>query len=420
MTRRIAIAGVAAVWLTALVVAAIAYLLVAHGARTYEDRLLVQIASRPRLLLTPHSSSTELAQITSPTGALKRQTAALAALGRLPPLHLGFANVTLEHRALRVFTRRLVRRRALLSVAVSDVAAREDLGALRSGVVIAMLAGALLASLILVTITRRALSPLRHIAEVADRIVSTGDLAARVPQAGGEDEIASLTSSLNRMLTHLEASDAALRRLVADASHELRSPVTTLRGNLELLLDERLQGGDREAALQDAQAEAERLGRLVEDLLTLARVDTVGGSDRVALDELVADVLAGSPQARLEAVPASLAGVQVSGDAVALRTLVRNLVENAERYGGGAEVRLTGDGGWLELSVADHGPGVPAADRERIFGRFTRGSGTANLPGSGLGLAIVAATAAAHGGSVSVSETPGGGATFTVRLPRAG
>ena len=103
-----------------------------------------------------------------------------------------------------------------------------------------------------------------------------------------------------------------------------------------------------------------------------------------------------------------------------MRTLVRNLVANAERYGGGAEVRLTGDGGWLELSVADHGPGVPAADRERIFGRFTRGSGTANLPGSGLGLAIVAATAAAHGGSVSVSETPGGGATFTVRLPRAG
>jgi signal transduction histidine kinase len=419
VTRRVALAGVAAVCLTALVVAAIAYLLVAHGARTYEDRLLVTLASRPRLLLTPHASSTELAQITAPGGALKRQTVALAQLGKLPPLHPGFAEVTLEHRPLRVFTRRLVRRRALLSVAVSDVAARDDLAALRRGVVIAMLAGALLASLILVTITRRALSPLRRTAQVADRIVSTGDLAARVPQAGGDDEIASLTSSLNRMLTHLEAADATLRRLVADASHELRSPVTTLRGNLELLRDARLQGADREAALQDAQAEAERLGGLVEDLLTLARVDTVVASERVVLDELVGDVLSGS-RVRMADVPAGLAGAQVSGDAVALRTLVRNLVENAERYGGGAEVRLAGDGGWLELSVADHGPGVPEADRERIFGRFTRGAETTNLPGSGLGLAIVAATAAAHGGSCAVTETPGGGATFTVRLPRAG
>ncbi|MGC9221056.1 MAG: sensor histidine kinase [Solirubrobacteraceae bacterium] len=418
MTRRVALAGVAAVCLTALVVATIAYLLVQHGARTYEDRLLVQLAARPRLLLTPRANSTELAQITSPGGALRRQTAALAKLGKLPPLHRGFANVTLENRPLRVFTRLLAHRRSLLSIAVSDVAARDDLAALRRGVLIAMFAGALLASLALVTITRRALSPLRRTAEVADRIVSTGDLAARVPQAGGDDEIASLTRSLNRMLTHLEASDTALRRLVADASHELRSPVTTLRGNLELLRDARLDGADREEALRDAQAEAERLGRLVEDLLTLARVDTVNASERVVLAELVADVLAGS-RARLESVPAGLAGAQVSGDTLALRTLVRNLVENAERYGGGAEVRLAGDEDWLELSVADHGPGVPEADRERIFGRFTRGAGTAILPGSGLGLAIVAATAAAHGGTVSLTETPGGGATFTVRLPHA-
>jgi two-component system sensor histidine kinase MprB len=417
VTRRVALAGVGAVCLTALVVAAIAYLLVAHGARTYEDRLLVQIASRPRLLLAPHASRIELAQITAPDGAVRRQTAALAKLGRLPLLHRGFANVTLAHRPLRVFTRRLPRRRARLSVAVSDAAARADLAALRRGVVIALLAGALLASLVLVTITRRALAPLRRTAEVADRIVSTGDLAARVPQAAGGDEIASLTSSLNRMLTHLEASDAALRRLVADASHELRSPVTTLRGNLELLGDARLEGVDRQEALLDAQAEAERLGRLVEDLLTLARVDTVDAGERVVLAELVEGVLAGS-DARLEAVPAGVAAGQVAGDAVALRVLVRNLVENAKRYGGGAEVRLAGDGDWLELVVADHGPGVPEAERERIFGRFTRGAGTANLPGSGLGLAIVAATAAAHGGTVAVSETPGGGATFTVRLPR--
>lgn len=418
MTRRVAVAGVAAVCLTALVVAAIAYLLVAHGARTYEDRLLVQIAARPRLLLAPHASATELGQVTARDGALRRETAALAKLGRLPLLHHGFANVTLDHRALRVYTRALPRRHSVVSVAVSDVAARDDLAALRRGVVIAMLAGAALASLLLVTITRRALSPLRQTAAVADRIVSTGDLAARVPDARGEDEIASLSRSLNRMLDHLEASDAALRRLVADASHELRSPVTTLRGNLELLLDARLEDADREDALRDAEAEAQRLGQLVEELLTLARLDTVSAREQVVFAELVQESLVGTGAA-LRPVPAELAGARVAGDRVALRALVRNLVENAERYGGGATIALTGGSQWLEVVVADHGPGIPEADRERIFGRFTRGAGTANLPGSGLGLAIVAATAAAHGGTVAVGETPGGGATFTVRLPRA-
>ncbi len=418
MTRRVAVGGVAAVCLTALVVAALAYLLVANGSRAYEDRLLAQIASRPRQLLARAARYTELGQLTARNGAVLRQTVALAKLGKLPLLHPGFANLTLAHRPLRVFTKVLSRRRGLLSVAVSDASARADLAALRRGVVTAMLAGTLLASVILVTITRRALAPLRETADVADRIVSTGDLAARVPEPSGDDEIASLTRSLNRMLGHLESSDAALRRLVADASHELRSPVTTLRGNLELLLDARLQGADREEALRDAHAEAERLAKLVEDLLTLARTDTVRGVDRVALTELVQAAVAGT-SATLAPVPASVAGAQVIGEPVALRALVRNLIENAERYGGGAEVTLAGDEGWLTLAVADHGPGVPEADRERIFGRFMRGAEAANLPGSGLGLAIVAATARAHGGTVTVGETAGGGATFSVRLPRA-
>jgi signal transduction histidine kinase len=251
---------------------------------------------------------------------------------------------------------------------------------------------------------------------VADRIVSTGDLTARVPEPPGSDEIARLAESMNRMLAHLETSDAALRRLVADASHELRSPVTTLQGNLELLATGALSETDREEALEDTRAEAERLGRLVEELLTLARADTMTPDAPVELAELIDEAITGTGVTFAD--PAALEAATVRGDPVSLRAMVRNLAENAARYGGGAEVSLAAEGDALLIAVTDHGPGVPRAEREQIFGRFSRGANAAGEPGSGLGLAIVAATARSHGGSVAVSDTPGGGATFTVRLPR--
>lgn len=420
MTRRIAITGVCAVCLTALVVGVIAYVLVSHNDRDYEDRVLVNDARHPNPASTfgPRFTYTELAQLTNArTGAVIRQTEALTALGELPVLGNGFANVELGGRHLRTDTVRF-RRRFALTVAISDAPVRASLARLRRGVLIAMVAGALLASLILVWITRRALAPVRETAAVADRIVSTGELTARVPVSRGDDEIAALATSINRMLDHLQASDAALRRLVADASHELRSPVTTLRGNLELLSRGALSPEDRDGALADTHAEAERLGRLVEELLTLARADTVEPDGSVALLELVDAALAGTG-AVLIPPPHGVSGATLQGDPVALRAMVRNLVENAERYGGGAEVTLDGDRDWVTLSVIDRGPGVPVAEREAIFGRFSRGSQAAGRPGSGLGLAIVAATAQSHGGSTSVGDTPGGGATFTVRLPRA-
>jgi two-component system sensor histidine kinase MprB len=418
VTRRVAIAGVLAVCLTALVVGVIAYVLVSHNDRNYEDRVLVNDARHANTTFGPRFTYSELAQLTNATtGVVVRQTAAQAALGQLPALGHGFANVELGHHHLRTYTVKF-RRRFTLTVAVSDAPVRASLARLRRGVLIAMGVGALLASLILVWITRRALAPVRDTAAVADRIVSTGDLTARVPVSGGDDEIAALATSINRMLDHLEASDVALRRLVADASHELRSPVTTLRGNLELLSRGALSDGDREGALADTHAEAERLGVLVEELLTLARADTVGADAAIPLLDVLEAAIGGTG-AVLIPPPGALADATVQGDPVALRAMVRNLVENAERYGGGAELTLTGDRDWLTLSVADRGPGVPMAEREAIFGRFSRGTQAAGRPGSGLGLAIVAATAHSHGGSVSVGDTPGGGATFTVRLPRA-
>jgi two-component system sensor histidine kinase MprB len=418
VTRRIAITGVLAVCLTALVVGVIAYVLVSHNDRTYEDRVLVNDARHPANTFGPKFTYSELAQLSNVrTGAVVRQTAALAALGQLPALSHGYANVALHNRQLRVYTVR-VRRRLALSVAVSDAPVRASLARLRRGVLIAIVAGALLASLILIWITRRALAPVRDTAAVADRIVSTGDLTARVPASSGDDEIARLATSINRMLDHLEASDAALRRLVADASHELRSPVTTLRGNLELLTEGTLDPADRAEALADTRAEAERLGGLVEELLTLARADTVTPEAPIEILALIEAALEGTSAVFIPP-PGDVGRARVQGDPISLRAMVRNLVENAERYGGAAEVSVEADTGWLTLKVIDRGPGVPVPEREAIFGRFSRGTHSTGLPGSGLGLAIVAATARSHGGSVSVADTPGGGATFVVALPRA-
>ena len=232
MTRRVAVAGVLAVCLTALVVGVIAYVLVSHNDRSYEDRVLVNDARHPANTFGPRFTYSELAQLSNAkTGAVVKETAALQALGQLPALSHGYANLVLHNRHLRVYTVKF-RRRLRLSVAVSDAPVRASLARLRRGVLIAMIAGALLASLILVWITRRALAPVRDTAAVADRIVSTGDLTARVPAATGEDEIARLSTSINRMLDHLESSDARaatprrrrLPRAALPGDHAARQP----------------------------------------------------------------------------------------------------------------------------------------------------------------------------------------------------
>jgi two-component system sensor histidine kinase MprB len=416
VTRRVAAAGVLAVCFSALLVGVIAYGLVARSVRSSENRILLNDARHPASTFSARFTYSELAQVTNRHGVVVRETVALAQIGALPALRRGYANLVLDGRHLRVYTAQ-IRPRARLSVAVSDAPARASLSRLRRGVLIAMIAGAVLASLGLIWITRRALRPVRDTAALADRIVSTGDLTARVPDSPGDDEVAQLARSMNRMLDHLEASDTALRRLVADASHELRSPVTTLRGNLELLAGGALSARDRDEALADTRAEAERLGEMVEELLTLARADTVSPDTPVGLLDLLDDATRGTGASVAE-LSASLAALAIPGDAVSLRAMIRNLVENADRYAGGAEVTVAADPAWLTIRVADHGPGIPPAERDAVFGRFSRGANASGTPGSGLGLAIVAATAHSHGGRVALADTPGGGATFTVTLPR--
>jgi len=299
-----------------------------------------------------------------------------------------------------------------LRAAIDRAATHVTLVRLRRELIVGSVLGALAAAIALVFVTRRALAPVRETADVADRIARTSDLRARVPAAPGTDEVARLTSSMNRMLDRLEASDDALRRLVGDASHELRTPITSLRGNLELLTGGApVTDSDRTAALADAKAETERLERLVDDLLELARADAAPELAAVPLAELLSEL----PAEHVTIAP-ELAGAVLPGDRASLLSMLRNLTDNAERYAGGWSLAATRDARTIVLRVIDHGPGIRPEERTRVFERFARGGAAGGTSGSGIGLAIVAAVVRAHRGEVAIADTPGGGATFIVRL----
>ncbi|MGI5415326.1 sensor histidine kinase [Actinomadura luteofluorescens] len=305
------------------------------------------------------------------------------------------------------------------------VYAGADLAAARDAVgtaVRAMLAGLppLLAVVAGVTwlVTRRALRPVEAVRAELAEITSSGDLARRVPVPDARDEIAGLAATTNATLAALEESVARQRGFVADASHELRSPIASLRTQLEVaaahpeLLD---VGGLTEDVL--------RLQRLAADLLLLARIDA---GDRpparpVALGELVLDELERRAAGDRIAVQASIgADPRVMGVPGRLARVVGNLLDNAQRHARSA-VRLSVDeeAGAAVVRVADDGPGVPPADRERIFERFVRldDARSRDEGGAGLGLAIARDLVLAHGGDLAVREAPGGGALFEVRLP---
>lgn len=278
---------------------------------------------------------------------------------------------------------------------------------------------ALLAALAAAALTRRGLLPLRRLAEGAREIERTGDPARRLPAAVVEgtgssrwaaDETAQLTGVLNRMLDSLERSRENERRFLADASHELRTPVTALLGNVEYAAR---HGADQEV-LADLRRDAARLARLVDDLLALEREGAAGAElAPLRLDQLVDRAVGEHDSGRVQT--GALEPVVVDGDADALRRVIDNLIDNALVHGpagGRVHVDVTLSGESAELTVRDEGPGPDPADRERLFERFWRGRDAAERPGSGLGLSIVAAIAARHRGSVELL-----GSAFTVRLP---
>jgi two-component system sensor histidine kinase MprB len=272
------------------------------------------------------------------------------------------------------------------------------------------------------------LAPLAEVAQVAQEIGETDDLTKRL-NVHADDEVGQLATNFNSMLDRLETSRDALdesvraqRQLVADASHELRTPVTALRTNIEVLLaGDELPGEDRRRLLEDVRTETEELGALITDVIELARGDEPPAEvEEVQLDALVAEAVHRASRRRpASAFSAELEPTVVEGVPERLGRAVDNLLDNAAKYSPGGTAVEVGlrDG---VLTVRDHGPGIPAADRPHVFDRFYRGSGARGRPGSGLGLAIVRQVAETHGGTIAVDEAPGGGARFELRLPALG
>ncbi|HEX3840396.1 MAG TPA: ATP-binding protein [Acidimicrobiales bacterium] len=294
-------------------------------------------------------------------------------------------------------------------------------------VVVALLA-------LMTLLIRRGLRPLEEMTKEADAI-SAGDLTRRVDPSDPETEIGRLGRALNGMLNQIEAafaqrtaSEDRLRRFLADASHELRTPLTSIRGYAELLRKDALrEDEDREKALARIESEAARMGVLVEDLLTLARIGEGPEPERVRIDmaplvaDAAADARAMDPSRKITVVAPR--PVAVAGDEQRLQQLIHNLLANALVHtpaGTPVEVKMVSEGARAILRVKDHGPGMSAEQAKRVFDRFYRGNGSGSDGGSGLGLFIVASVARTLGGYVTVDTELGKGATFEVTLPTYG
>lgn len=281
-------------------------------------------------------------------------------------------------------------------------------------------------------LARRALAPIADMTETARAISLSGDFAARVEAGGQRDELGELALAFNEMLTALEQNHQALQTFLADASHQLRTPLTSVRANLELAQRADIPAAERSAIIADARDEAERMGRLIGDLLSLARAESGARLEfrPIELDALLVDTVRRQAQAARH-VRMSVAAVEpalVDGDRDRLRELFGTLLDNAAAYtpaGGNVLVRLTIDETRAIVTVADDGIGLDDAAGERVFERLYRGDQARQMrpSGTGLGLAIARWIAQAHAGSVSIANRRDAstgqvlGAIATVTLP---
>lgn len=278
----------------------------------------------------------------------------------------------------------------------------------------------------------RSFSPVGKMTSIARRI-EVGDLHERVPVPRAQDELQKLALTFNEMIERLEKSFARQRRFVADASHELRTPVAAIRSMTDVTLasSAAVSPDEYRAVLHDVNVEAERLGRLISDLLLLARVDENKmplEREVVRFDRLVADVAATMELLATEknitlSVEAG-ESAPVLGDEARLIQVIMNLVDNAVKYtgeGGSVTLRVHVKDGSVYLSVSDTGTGIGPEHLEHIFERFYRVDPSRSLAagGTGLGLSIVEWVVRAHGGTISVASKAGQGSTFTVQLPLA-
>jgi signal transduction histidine kinase len=309
-------------------------------------------------------------------------------------------------------------------VALSLAPVDEAVQSARSLLLEVLPVGLLLTALVTWLGVGRALAPVERIRRQVATI-GAGDLSKRVPLSSARDEVHRLGETMNSMLERLEASASRQRRFVADASHELRSPLANIQASLEVAVTRQDLDLWQETG-QDLQGEYDRIQRLVEDLLLLARLD---GHIPLAQDEVDLDDVVHEEAGRLRrhaAVTvhvALLPALRVQGDGARLAQVVGNLADNAARHAATTvTLSLRRDGDLAVVQVADDGPGVPREDRIRIFDRFTRldKARARDSGGSGLGLAISREIASAHGGSLTL--LPGQaqtGAIFELRVPVA-
>ena len=263
----------------------------------------------------------------------------------------------------------------------------------------------------------RAVRPIVRLTRTVEDIAATGDLEGEV-EGSGPGEVGRLARSFRTMLGALATSRRQQHRLVMDASHELRTPLTSLRTNVDLLRrSDELPPADHAAVLDDVDAELGELTDLVTELVDLA-ADVQADEELELIDvvEVVEPVLERARRRSGRDIALRVErGVPVEGRPEALARAVRNLVDNAVKFSADGPVEVVVDGG--SVTVHDAGPGIPEADRERIFERFHRLEDDRDEPGSGLGLAIVRHVAEAHGGSVWVGDSPLGGAAVGLRIP---
>jgi signal transduction histidine kinase len=292
-----------------------------------------------------------------------------------------------------------------------------------------ILGGLLVAGLALVgglVLARRALAPVADVTETARAISLSGDFSARVEGGHRGDEVGELAVAFNEMLGALEQSHQTLQRFLGDASHQLRTPVTTIRANLDLAQRPDLPVAERIAILADARDEAERMGRLLGDLLALARAES-GARLELAPVELDALLVESVRRARRAAahVRMSVTSVEpaiVDGDRDRLRDLLAILLDNAARYtpaGGAVAASLEVRAGRAIVCVEDTGIGVDEADRGRLFERLYRGARAREMrpSGTGLGLAIARWIVDSHAGTIELTNRDGGGTVATVTFP---
>jgi two-component system sensor histidine kinase MprB len=296
---------------------------------------------------------------------------------------------------------------------VDDVLSR-----LRIVLVALVVLGTAFAAVMARLFSRPVMQPITDLTLTAEHIEATGDLGRRIG-ARGTDEVGRMAERFDAMLDRVQASQVAQRRLVADASHELRTPVTSLRTNMEVLMaGAELEEGERRALLRDMVGQSEELSALVGDLIELARGDEGDPPvEEVAFEGVVAEAVerarrhAPGVRFRAELAPCTIEGVPDR-----LGRAVNNVLDNAARYsapGGVVEVELR-DG---TLSVRDHGPGVSPDELPLLFDRFFRGADARGRQGSGLGLAIVRQVVEAHGGTVCAANAEGGGLVVELTLP---